>query len=77
VGVLEEKGWNNKAKKGWQDAEVKKITADNNYELFDKSYDGKEVYSVSFADEENAVVGTTVLLVDPTSKKVIGYLPGE
>jgi len=33
---IEEKGWNDTAKEGWQSAKVKKIIADNRYELFFK-----------------------------------------
>lgn len=74
---IKEKGWNDSAKKGWQSAKVKKITADNNYEILDKTYEGKEVVVVSFEDKENVVVGTPLILVDPRLNKVVGYMPGE
>ena len=74
---IEEKGWNDAAKEGWQSAKVKKMIADNSYELLDKTYEGKEVLIVSFEDKENVVVGTPLILVDPDLNVVIGYMAGE
>ncbi|MBE1554611.1 hypothetical protein [Sporosarcina limicola] len=74
---IEEKGWNDTAKEGWQSAKVKKIIADNSYELLDKTYEGKEILTVSFKDKENVVVGTPLILVDPDFNEVIGYMAGE
>ena len=74
---VEEKGWSTTAKEGWQSAEVNKTIADNSYELLDKTYEGKEVLSVSFEDQENVVVGPPLILVDPDTNEVIGYMPGE
>jgi hypothetical protein len=73
---IEEKGWNDTAKEGWQSAKVKKIIADNSYELLDKTYEGKEILTVSFEDKENVVVGTPLILVDPDLNEVIGYISG-
>ena len=69
---IEEKGWNDNAKEGWQSAKVEKIIADNSYELLDKTYEGKEILSVSFEDKGYVVAGTPVILVDPDLNKVIG-----
>lgn len=74
---IEEKGWNDTAKEGRKSAKVKKITADNSYELLDKTYEGKEILTVSFEDKENVVVGTPLILVDPNLNEVIGYMAGE
>ncbi len=74
---IEEKGWNDTAKEGWKSARVKRIIADNSYELLDKTYERKEVLSVSFEDKENVVVGTPLILVDPILNEVIGYMAGE
>ncbi|KAA0965646.1 hypothetical protein FQ087_04970 [Sporosarcina sp. ANT_H38] len=74
---IEEKDWNDTAKEDWKSAEVKKIIADNSYELLDKTYEGQELLSVSFEDKENVVVGTPLILVDPDLNKVIGYMAGE
>ena len=74
---IAEKGWNDTAKDGWQSAKVKKEIADNRYELLDKTYEGKEILSVSFEDKENVVVGTPIILVDPDTNEVIGYMAGE
>ncbi len=74
---IKEKGWNDTAKDNWQSAEVKKVVVDNNYELLDKTYDGKEVLSVSFEDKDNSVVGTPLILIEPDTNKVIGYMPSE
>ena len=74
---IEEKGWNDTAKDGWKSAEVKKMIADNSYELLDKTYEGKEILTVSFENKENVVVGTPLILVDPDINEVIGYMAGE
>lgn len=74
---VKDKGWNGTAKENWQSAEVKKVVIDNNYELLDKTYEGKEVLSVSFEDKENSVVGTPLILIEPDTSKVIGYMPSE
>ncbi|MBA2176117.1 hypothetical protein H0266_14565 [Halobacillus locisalis] len=74
---VKEKGWNDTAKDNWQSAEVKKVVGDNNYELLDGTYDGKEVLSVSFEDKENSVVGTPLIIIEPDTNKVIGYMPSE
>ena len=74
---IEEKGWNTNAKEDWQGAEIKETIADNSYELLDNNYEGKKALSVSFEDKENVVIGTPLILVDPTTKRVIGYMSGE
>ena len=74
---IEEKGWNDNAEKDWKSAEVKKMIANNSYELLDKTYEGKEILIVSFEDKENVVVGTPLILIDPNLNEVIGYMPGE
>ncbi|MBO0587163.1 hypothetical protein [Sporosarcina sp. E16_8] len=74
---IEEKGWNDTAKEEWESGEVKKVIADNSYELLDKTYEGKEILIVSFEDKENSVVGTPLILVDPDINEVIGYMAGE
>ena len=76
---IHDNGWHTTAKENWEEAKVIKtlINNDDVYELFDASYKGKEVLAVSFEDQENAVAGTPVILLDPTTKKVIGYMPGE
>ncbi|WP_438298156.1 hypothetical protein [Sporosarcina sp. FA15] len=74
---IEEKGWNDNAEKDWESAEVKKMIANNSYELLDKTYEGKEILIVSFEDKENVVVGTPLILIEPNLNEVIGYMPGE
>jgi hypothetical protein len=74
---IEEKGWDDRAIEDWKSAEVKKTIADNSYELLDKTYEGKEVLRVSFEDKENVVVGPPLILVDPNTNEVIGFMPGE
>ena len=74
---LKEQGWNESAEEEWKSATVTKIIVNGDYELLDKSYDGKEVLSVSFKDKENVVEGTPIILVDANRDKVIGYMPGE
>ncbi|MFD1738694.1 hypothetical protein ACFSCX_19425 [Bacillus salitolerans] len=74
---LKEKGWSDSAKGEWKSATVTKIIVSEEYELLDKSYDGKEVFSVQFEDKENVVASTPIILVDSDTNKVIGYIPGE
>ncbi|WP_342543611.1 hypothetical protein MHH33_08845 [Paenisporosarcina sp. FSL H8-0542] len=74
---IEEKGWGGSAIADWKSADVKKTIADNSYELLDKTYEGKEVLRVSFIDQEDVVVGPPLILVDPETNEVIGYMPGE
>lgn len=74
---VHENGWYTTAIGNWEEANVKTILINNDYELFDASYQGKEALAVSFEDQENVVAGTPVILVDPTTKKVIGYMPSE
>jgi uncharacterized lipoprotein NlpE involved in copper resistance len=74
---IQEKRWNNNAKGNWQSANVINVIANNNYELLDKTFEGKEVLSVSFEDKENRVIGTPLILIDKDSNKVIGYMPSE
>ena len=74
---VKEKGWNNNANGDWQSAEVIKVVVDNTFELLDKNYEGMEVLSVSFEDKENIVVATPIILIDPDTNKVIGYMRSE
>ena len=74
---IEERDWTANAKEDWQGAEIKETIADNSYELLDNNYEGKKALSVSFEDKENVVIGTPLILVDPTTKRVIGYMSGE
>ena len=74
---IAEKGWNDTATDGWKSAKVEKEIADSRYDLLDKTYEGKEVLSVSFEDKENVVIGTPLILVDPDTNEVIGYMAGE
>jgi hypothetical protein len=74
---IKEKGWDDEALDEWKSAEVKKTIADNSYVLLDKTYEGKEVFKVSFEDQGNVVVGPPLILVDPKTNEVIGYMPGE
>jgi len=74
---LEEKGWDDRAIEEGKSAEVKKTKADKSYVLLDKTYEGKEVLKVSFEDKGNVVVGPPLILVDPNTNEVIGYMPGE
>lgn len=74
---VKEKGWNNNATGNWQSAEVIKVVVDNKFDLLDKNYEGMEVLSVSFADKENIVVATPIILIEPNTNKVIGYMLSE
>ena len=74
---IQEKGWSGLAEGNWQSAKVEKIIADENYEMLDTHYEGKEVAAVSFQDKENVVVGTPLILVDLNTNEVVGYMPSE
>jgi hypothetical protein len=70
------KGWNGTAE-DWNSAVVTKTIASSDFELIDRRYEGQEILSVTFADKENVVIGTPIVLVDELTHKVIGYKPGE
>ncbi|MFJ8064600.1 hypothetical protein ACIQYS_08210 [Psychrobacillus sp. NPDC096426] len=74
---LKENGWNDRANEEWKSATITKIIADKKHVFLDKSYEGKEVLSVSFEDKENVVVGPPLILVDTDTNEVIGYIMGE
>ena len=74
---LKEKGWDYTATGDWESAVIKKTIAEEKYELIDESYVGKLVFSVTFEDQDNVVVGTPIVLVDFDTHEVIGYIPGE
>jgi len=57
----------------WKKASVKKIIADERYKNIEKSYIGKEIFTVTIDD---ALAAPTVF-VDPTTLTVIGIMPGE
>lgn len=73
---LNEQGWSENAKDS-NSAVVKKIVVNDNYELIDSRFEETEAWSVSFVDKDNVLVGTPTILVDPTTNKVIGHMPGE
>lgn len=74
---IEEQNWSSTAKEDWKSAEVKKIIAEDSYELFHETYVGKEVLAITFEDKENVVVSTPVILVSEETNEVIGYIAGE
>lgn len=71
------KGWDKQASETWQNATVTKRIVDQNVEFIASDFVGKEVYAISFEDQPNTVVSTPRILIDPHTKAVIGYLPGE
>ncbi|WP_026674858.1 hypothetical protein [Alkalihalobacterium bogoriense] len=74
---INEQGWNETAKKNWQTAEVSKLVVDDNYELLDPTFEGKEVLTVSFEDDKDSVVSTPSILIDSDTNRVIGYMLSE
>ncbi|MFE8698691.1 hypothetical protein ACFYKT_20570 [Cytobacillus sp. FJAT-53684] len=68
---VEEKGWNYN-EDDWKHAQVEKKIVNENYNL-DGEYLGKEIFTVTIED----AVASPLILVDPNSKEVIGYIPGE
>lgn len=71
------KGWTDTAKGNWQSAKVTKVIANSNYDLLDKTFEGKDGLAVSFEDKENTVVSTPVILIDSMTQKVISYMPHD
>ncbi|TFE00604.1 hypothetical protein [Jeotgalibacillus salarius] len=74
---VKEEGWDNTADEDWQSAEVTEVIADQTFELLDDTFEGNEALRVSFKDKENVVTGTPLILIDPDTNEVIGYMPGE
>ena len=57
----------------WENATVKKITADETYKNLDKSYIGKDIFVVTIVD----ALAAPLVFVDPNTLEVIGIMPGE
>jgi nitrous oxide reductase accessory protein NosL len=74
---IQDNGWSEPVKEDWQSAKVELVKVDENYEMLDSQYVGKEVAAVSFQDKENVVIGTPLILVDLETKEVVGYMPSE
>lgn len=60
-------------KKGWKNAQVEKRMVDSSFQMLDKTYRGKEIFPVPL---ENALAAA-LIIVDPETNEVIGYIPGE
>lgn len=57
----------------WNDATVSKVIVDKKrFQLNDLTFEGKEVYMVTFCSSKNAILGDISKLVDEKSQKVIG-----
>lgn len=74
---IQDNGWSDPVKGDWQSAKVELLNADENYEMLDDKYEGKEVAAVSFQDKENVVIGTPLILVALDTNEVVGYMPSE
>ncbi|MCT8138336.1 hypothetical protein H1D32_11595 [Anaerobacillus sp. CMMVII] len=74
---IKEQGWHDRVSDDWQSARVKQIVVDKSYHLFDQTYEGTEVLSVSFKEKQELVASFPLILVDEQTNKVIGYIPGE
>lgn len=57
----------------WENASVKKITADGSYKNSDKSYMGKEIFVVTIVD----ALAAPLVFVDTDTLEVIGIMPGN
>ncbi|TQR19451.1 hypothetical protein [Psychrobacillus vulpis] len=75
LNYIEEQDWNPEpySRSNWENATVKKITVDDSYKNINKSYIGKEIFTVTI---EDAIAAPTVF-VDPDTLEVIGIMPGE
>lgn len=56
---------------------IKETVGDQSYELLDKKYDGRKVLSVQFEERKNAAISPPIILVDPVTIEVIGFIPSE
>lgn len=61
------------SKEEWDQASVKKITANGNYTALDGTYKGQEILVVTLND----AIAAPSIFVDPKSYAVIGCMPGE
>jgi len=59
--------------KDWENASVKKTTADDRYKNLDELYIGKEIFVVTIVD----ALAAPLVFVDPDTLEVIGFMPGE
>ena len=75
LNYMDDQDWNFEtySRSYWENATVRKITVDDYYNNIDKSYIGKEIYTVTL---EDAIAAPTIF-VDPDSLKVIGITLGE
>jgi hypothetical protein len=69
---VEEKGWNGR-EEDWKKGKVETRMVDSSFEMLDKTFQGKEVVTVTL---ENALAAP-LIIVDPDTTEVIGYIPGE
>ena len=70
---LADKDWDENAEK----RAVVTVTKNVQYVEWIAPADAAEWVAVSFKEKEASVTGVPVLLVDPETKKVAGYIPGE
>ncbi|MEK4485691.1 hypothetical protein MHH81_08810 [Psychrobacillus sp. FSL H8-0484] len=75
LNYIEEQDWNPEpySRSDWENATVKKITVDDIYKNIDKSYKGKEIFTVTIED----AIAAPIVFVDPNTLEVIGIMPGE
>ena len=75
LNYIEEQDWNPEpySRRDWENATVKKIIVDDSYKNIDKSYIGKEIFTVTI---ENAIAAP-IVFVDLENLEVIGIMPGE
>ena len=74
---IQQNNWHTRADENWESAKVETIIADHRYEILDPTVEGKEVFRVSFKDREDVLVGTPLILVNPQTNEVVGYLLSE
>ncbi|MET1032244.1 hypothetical protein [Domibacillus tundrae] len=80
-GQEKQAAWDFLQEQDWTVKAEETATVDVTKEVQDvewvRSSDSKEWVAVSFADEKPSVVGVPVILVEPETKEVVGYIPGE
>ncbi|WP_203248764.1 hypothetical protein [Sporosarcina beigongshangi] len=75
LNYFEEQDWNHEpnSRSDWENATVGKITVDDRYKNIDKSYMGKEIFTVTIED----TIAAPIVFVDPGTLEVVGIMPGE
>ncbi|MCP3760962.1 hypothetical protein NLX67_00950 [Domibacillus sp. A3M-37] len=70
---LQEQDWTVKA----EEMAAVNVTKERQDVEWIRSSDSKKWVAVSFAEEKRSVTGIPIILIEPETKEVVGYIPGE